>query len=211
MRISKGTYKAAKYACLHFHYSKSVPAPKFIYNVFNDDNEWCGVIIYGLGATPNIAKPFNKIQGECIELVRVALNGKQGHGNTSRALSMTIKALKKEAPYIDLIVSFADVDQNHAGTLYQATNWIYAGTQQAGAQQGFIINGKYIHNKSCHSRHYKQSLEWLRNNVDANAEKFITKGKHKYLYPMNKKTRKEILKLSRPYPKNADVVQQKNA
>ena len=77
MRLEKASYKAIKYACMKFHYAKSVPVNVFGYSVFNDKNEWCGVILYGTGANNNISKQYNLKQGNVIELVRMALNGKQ--------------------------------------------------------------------------------------------------------------------------------------
>ena len=205
MRIAKASYEAAEYACLYFHYAEAVPVCQFAYSIFNDSDEWCGVIIYGSGATPHIASPYDKLPGQVVELERVALNGKQGHGATSKAVSLTIKALAKEAPWIDLIVSYADLDQGHAGTLYQATNWIYQGLTNANQRGAFIINGKRYHPKSVHSKGWKQSVLWLRENVDPEAKEFITKGKHKYLYPMTKQMRKRIEVLSVPYPKKEQI------
>lgn len=37
--------------------------------------------------------------------------------------------------------------------------------------------------------------------IDKNAVEFITKGKRKYLMPMDKKMRKQIEPLRKPYPK----------
>lgn len=201
MRISKGTYEGAKYACRHFHYSKSVPVTQYIYNIWNDKDEWCGVIIYGSGANPSIAEVYDKWAGQVIELERVALNGKQGHGTTSTAVSLSLKMLKKEAPWVDLIVSYADLDQNHMGILYQATNWIYTGLANADTLGAFIVRGQKMHPKSVHSKGWKQSLLWLRENVDPKAQEFITKGKHKYLMPMTKEMRKRIEILKQEYPK----------
>lgn len=50
MRLTKANSKAINYACKNFHYSKSVPAVQYAYNVYNDKDEWCGVILYGGGA-----------------------------------------------------------------------------------------------------------------------------------------------------------------
>lgn len=204
MRISKATKTACDYACKHFHYAKCVPVVKAAYNVWNDEGEWCGVIIYGPGANANIAKPFDKYQGQVIELVRVALNGKQGHGKTSEALAATIKALKKEIPCVDIIVSYADLDQNHTGILYQSTNWIYTGISNEGKRGAFIVNGKKMHQKSVYSKGWKDSVTWLKENIDPNAEEFITKGKNRYIYPLDKKLRKRYLKIAKEYPKRGD-------
>lgn len=201
MRISKATPNACRYACTHFHYSHRTPSIGEAFNVFNDAGEWCGVIIYGGGSAQNIASPYGKWQGQVWELERVALNGKQGHGNTSRAVAMTLKALKKCRPWLDLIVSYADIDQNHKGIIYQATNWVYTGIKNADTVSAFIIHGQKTHRRSCGSKGWVQSLPWLRENVDPNAEAFRTKGQHKYLYPMTDEMRKQIETLRQNYPK----------
>lgn len=202
IRINKATPQGIRYACLHFHYAKKVPSVKQGFNVYNDKNEWCGVICYGVGANLQIAKPYDKWQGQVLELVRVALNGKQGHGNTSAAVAMSLKAMKKMYPWVDLIISYADMDQEHFGTLYQATNWIYTGLKNANTKGGaYIIFGKKMHGRSVAHKGWKQSYLWLKEHVDPNVEEVVTKGKHKYLYPMNKQTRKRIQILSVPYPK----------
>ena len=143
MRLEKASNKAIKYACLNFHYAKSIPVNVFGYSVFNEKNEWCGVILYGNGANNNIATQYRLKQGEVIELVRMALNGKQE--STSKALSISLKLIKKDVPLCKLIVSYADKDQNHIGTIYQATNWVYQCTVNENTIGAFIINGKKTH------------------------------------------------------------------
>jgi hypothetical protein len=213
MRLTRATPQAIKYACLHYHYSKSVPANPVGYNVYNDNDEWCGVILYAVGATPNIGKQYNVPTGGVLELVRVALNGKQEQ--TSKAVSMTLKQLKKDVPQCRLVVSYADCDQHHLGTIYQATNWIYTGTNNKNSRGGWIIHGKKTHPKTIHSRiviingekrHCPQTTEAVRRFFDPEAIEFFTEGKRKYLMPLDKAIRKQILPLSKPYPKNDDWV-----
>ena len=148
MRLTYATPKAIDYACKHFHYAKAVPVNPIGYNVYNDADEWCGVILYGTGATPHIASPYGLKQGQVLELVRVALNGKQSC--TSQAVAMSLKQLHKDCPLCRLVVSYADCDQSHLGTIYQATNWIYTGLSDRGDTY-FLINGKKTHRKSVYS------------------------------------------------------------
>lgn len=213
MRLTRATPQAVKYACLHFHYAKSVPANPVGYNVYNDADEWCGVILYAVGATPNIGSQYGLPTGGVLELVRVALNGKQEH--TSQAVAMSLKQLHKDVPQCRLVVSYADCDQHHLGTIYQATNWIYTGTNNKGNRGGWIIHGKKTHPKSIHSRivtidgkrvHCPQTTEAVRKYFDPDAVEFITQGKRKYLMPMDKKMKKQIAPLAKPYPKNEDWV-----
>ncbi len=199
MRLTIANAKAIKYACLNFHYAKSVPSVQYGFNVYNDDDEWCGVICYGGGATPNIGKPFGLAQGEILELVRVALNGKQK--TTSECVSASLKELHRANPLIQMVISYADIDQEHAGTIYQATNWLYLGRMNENTRSAFVINGKKTHPRTIGSMGGTQSLQWVRENLDKNATEFISKGKHRYIYCFNKKLRKQWLKETLPYPK----------
>ena len=51
-----------------------------------------------------------------------------------------LKQLKKDAPMVRLVVSYADCDQEHLGTIYQATNWIYEGTKNTNDVAAFIVH-----------------------------------------------------------------------
>ena len=201
MRISIATPKAIRYACMNFHYAKAVPAVQYGFNVFNDADEWCGVILYGGGANRNIAKEFGLCSGEILELVRCALNGKQGHGNTSKAVAATMKMLHQINPLVKILISYADLDQDHAGIIYQATNWIYLGKTNTDEVSAYIIDGKKTHRKSVYSKYGRQDFDWILQNVDPNAEKFYTKGKHKYIYCFDKALRKQYQQKALPYPK----------
>lgn len=198
IELRKATANAIRYACLNFHYSKCVPSVSYGYNVYQD-GDWCGVIMFGLGATPNIARPFGLIQGEVLELARVALNGKQSA--TSECVAAALRKLHADAPQIKIVVSFADNDQNHVGTIYQATNWIYLGKYGKGDRSAFIINGKKTHPRTIGSAGGVQSIEWVRKHLDPNAQEFFTKGKEKYIFVFDKRLRKQWLKQAKPYPK----------
>jgi hypothetical protein len=207
MRITVASRQAVRYACLHFHYAKSVPVNTLGYNVYNDNNEWCGVVLFGTGANNNIGNEYNLCQGSVLELVRVALNGKQEH--TSQAVALALKALKKDCPLCRLVVSYADCDQEHLGTIYQATNWLYVGTNmQNTTDSSWIVNGKRYHGriisdwvKSRGGLHGLSREQFIRKYFDSKATQFVTKGKRKYLMPMDKQMRRQLAHLAKPYPK----------
>lgn len=193
--------KAIKYACMNFHYAKCVPIVQYGFNVY-ENGEWCGVILFGSGATKNIATPFGLQQGEVLELVRVALNGKQT--TTSQCVAAALKKLRQMNPILKIVVSYADLDQDHAGTIYQATNWIYLGRVNEGNRGAFIINGKKTHPRSVGAMGGVQSIQWVREHLDPNAVEFFTKGKHKYIFVYDKRMRKEYQKMHQPYPKKTN-------
>lgn len=200
MRIARANTKAINYACKNFHYSKSVPAVQYGYNVYNDNDEWCGVILYGGGANNNMPKSFGKNAGEVLELVRVALNGKQE--TTSKAVAMSLKQLHKDDPLCEMVVSYADNRQNHLGTIYQATNWIYLGKIKTSTPQ-YFLDGNWVHNRTIYGRDKKEELL-------SSLEKREGSHKFKYVFCFNKRERKEYLKIALPYPKEKDLMECKD-
>lgn len=216
MRLEIASYKAIKYACMNFHYAKAVPVNTFGYSVFNKNNEWCGVVLYGTGANNNLATQYKLKQGNVIELVRMALNGKQE--STSKTLAISLKLIKKDLPLVKLVISYADKDQNHKGTIYQATNWFYTGVSMLNTtDSSWIIKGKRYHGRIISDWiKLKGGLnglsrkEFLQKYYDSNAKEYITKGKIKYIYPLDKSLLLLCKSLSKPYPKketNAAIAQ----
>ena len=195
MRLEIASNKAIKYACMNFHYSRAVPNVGLAYNVFNNKNEWCGVICYGVGATNNIASPYNLKQGEVIELLRMALNGKQE--STTKAMAISLKLIKKNAPNVKLIVSYADSEQGHFGTIYQATNWYYTGFS---TDTNLIINGKREHRRTLGSRFGTCSSEKIKL-MGYEVKVLKTKPKWKYIYPLQKSLIPMCKSMSKTYPK----------
>lgn len=200
MILKKASRQAIVYACKRFHYAKSVPANVFGYSVF-ENQEWCGVVLFGTGANNHIAMPYGMVQGEVIELVRVALNGK--HGKTSQAVATALRLLRKDCPLVKVVVSYADLDQDHLGIIYQATNWIYEKTVYKGQTSAFIIEGKKVHLKTLHGKGLPQSIEGIRAKVDPDATVHKAKGKVKYIYPMTPELRQKFQHLHQKYIKNA--------
>lgn len=179
MRLRKATPQEIRYSCLNFHYAKAVPACKWSYSVFNDSGEWCGVIVYSSGASPQIGKPYGLFQGEVLELVRVALNGKQKA--TSEAVSASLRMVRKDARNVKMIVSYADTEQGHLGTIYQATNWKYVGVSKGHAY--YVVKGKRLHSKTVTAKGWRQSEKWLRQNVDSSAKVVCGGGQAQILVP----------------------------
>lgn len=190
MILEKASPSAIKYAVMNWHYSKSVPVVNLGYSVFTDDREFCGVICFGRGATNKIGSPYGLQSGQCIELIRVALNGRQQ--TTSKALSIAMRLVRRDVPLAKMLVSFADTEQDHLGIIYQATNWHYVGMSKAADE--YIVNGRRMHGRSLRAK-YGSHL-----NIDHE----IVKGsvKHRYIYPLDKSLLSLCKKIAMPYPKS---------
>lgn len=190
LKLDYASYEATKYACVNFHYSKTVPAGKLIKIGVWEHGKFIGVVLYGRGANSTLGAPYGLEQTECCELVRIALTAHETP--VSRIVAISFKLLKKVSPGLKLVVSFADTNQNHHGGIYQAGNWIYSG--QSNAADEYLVNGERLHGRSMRAKYGthigKDFIQIVKGSV-----------KHRYLMPLCDLVRKDILKLSKQYPK----------
>lgn len=195
MRLEKASRRAIVYSCKEFHYAKSVPVNPFAFSVFNDQNEWCGCIVYSLGANPRLGLMYHLCNGQFVELTRMALNGKQE--TTGKALSISLKLLRKFCPLVKLVISFADTNQKHVGIIYQATNFIYTGTSKSTPQ--WYVNNRWIHQRMVASLGYAIK--------GAKFPKRPQLDKLRYIFPLDKSLIPLCESMRLPYPKsiNAEI------
>ena len=206
LKVDWATHEAAKYAVLKWHYSKIMPRNKLVKIGVWENGVFVGVVIFGPGASDALGKQHGLEPFEVCELVRIALSS---HSSTvTRIVSLCFNFLKKHCPRIRLVISFADPSQGHHGGIYQAGNWIYTGKTQESDE--YTIHGKKMHGRAVRKtlEKYnipgKNTLERARIFYkDINIE--VGKGisKHRYLMPLDKKMRKQILPLAQPYPKRS--------
>jgi hypothetical protein len=185
LKIDWATHEAAKYACLNWHYSKSLPAGKVVKVGAWENGKFIGVVLFSWGANHNLSKPYELVMTECCELVRVALT--RHVTPVSRIITIAIKLLKKQSQGLRLVISYADTSQGHHGGIYQATNWIYTGTiLQASTAE---YKGKVAHKRTFDSAGIKGYILQP------------AKPKHKYLMPLDAAMHEKIAALAKPYPK----------
>jgi hypothetical protein len=194
------SHEAAKHAVMRWHYSRKMPNSKLVRIGVWEAGRFVGVILYGVGANRHLARPFGLKSTEVCELVRVALAPGRKHP-TSKCVAVSLKLLKRQSPGLRLVVSYADYGQGHVGTIYQAGGWIFLGE----SNQGYLkVNGQVVHPRTIYDRYGKggQSVPWLRANVDPNACRVEMAPKLKYVMPLDKALRRQLVKLAQPYPKS---------
>lgn len=194
MRLEKASLKAINYSCKHYHYSKSVPVNPFAFSVFNNQDEWCGCVLYSAGANNNIGLPYGLRSGQIIELTRMALNGKQE--STSKVLAVSMKILNKHLPLVKMIISFADTKQNHIGIIYQATNFYYTGTVKT--TPDYFFRGRWMRQRQINS------LIGSLSKLPPDTPRRKGADKIRYIYPLDKSLIPLCKSLSKPYPKKCD-------
>ena len=199
LKLDWCSHEAAKHAVMRWHYSRAMPAAKLVRVGVWEDKRFVGVVLYGSGANRHIARPFGLKGTQVCELVRVALAPGREHP-TSRCLGISLRMIRRQSPGLKLIVSYADTKEGHLGTIYQATNWIYLG----GSTQPYLkIKGQIVHPRTVYEWYGPggQKIDWLRANIDPNAERVDMPAKLKYVYCFDKALRAELLKQAKPYPK----------
>lgn len=108
------------------HYSgKVVSNSNLHFGVFLD-GQLHGVMSYG--SSLDKSKIIGLVKGtkwnEFLELNRMAFDSVLPRNSESRAISQSIKLIKKNAPHIKWIISFADGAQCGDGTIYRASNFV---------------------------------------------------------------------------------------
>ena len=111
------------------HYSgKVVPNSTLHFGCFLD-NKLHGVMSFG--ASINKKGTINLVKGtgwnEFIELNRMAFDDYLPKNSESRCISIALKLLKKNAPQIKWVISFADGCQCGDGTIYRASGFKLVG------------------------------------------------------------------------------------
>lgn len=171
---------------MFFHYAKTVPSVSVAFACYEDD-VFIGTVCFGVGANNNLGKKYGLVQGQLMELVRVALNGTQ-KAPTSQYVALAMKLLHKRKPLLKLLVSYADTKQGHKGIIYQATNWLYMGKSYAESAID-PETGEVKHTRSLHSKY--GSIKGF--------ERVKDKPKHTYVYAYEKTMRQELESKAVPF------------
>lgn len=191
--------KAAKHAVMHWHYSKAMPIGKLVrFGVWEDDR-FIGAVMFGRGASPKLGAPFGCDQTQACELVRVALDTHRAP--VTQIVALALDKLARSNPSMRLVISFADPFHNHIGGIYQAGNWLYLGTSAASTE--VMYRGKWFHSRMLRPTGWGTHpvISRLSEQQRATLETRQRPGKHRYGYPLDKAMRRQLTRLSLPYPR----------
>ena len=114
------------------HYSRKVVSNSQLHFGVFLNNELHGVMSYGPSLDKSKIQPLvkNTKWNEFIELNRMAFDDYLPKNSESRCIAYSIKLIKKNAPQIKWIISFADGCQCGDGTIYRASNFKLTGIKR---------------------------------------------------------------------------------
>ena len=189
--IRKIPYKLAMEIVVEKHYLHRKTPCSFSFGLFWEDFLG-GVICYGTPSSSPLRKGICGDAEKCnvIELTRLWIDDICPKNSASFLIGNTIKKVDKE-----IIVSFADTSQDHLGTVYQATNWIYTGL--SAKRTNWTIDGDSRH---CQTLADKYTSKEIRTIYGDRFSLQPRPRKHRYVYFNCTRNRKKELLLKLRYP-----------
>ena len=182
------------------------------HSFFDEEEEkLIGVIVYGDPIGRHSGGSISELldRTEVYELVRLYIHDGYGSNIESWFISQSFKWLKENTD-IKALISYADPKEGHAGTIYQATNWLYQGNSiRPNDLYSFRLeaDGPWIHGRTLANTYKTNDVEKLKKKIGHTFWYRVEPLKHRYVYLLKNK-RKLIKYLKhpiKPYPKVDDI------
>jgi hypothetical protein len=185
-RVDTKTAKAYIHANHYSRGSHNGPSP--CYGLFDGEN-LIGCLMFATPCSENVrASVFGPDHKDSvIELHRLHILDVTPKNTESWMISRCLKLLKKDRPKTRAVLSFADPTQGHVGTIYKACNFLSVGSSSPAMfyvdQEGRLRhprqNGVNIQGWEALERGWTKSLR---------------EGKRRYLYVLDRRDTKYVLK-----------------
>ena len=184
----------------HYSHDTNGIQQRQCFALYNED-KIIGAIIYAIPSMPHTAKKYNPDNpNRCWELRRLCCIDDTPTNTESYFIGQTLRWLRQNTD-VEVVVSYADLEQGHEGVIYKASNFHYLG--QSGGGQVLMVDGKKYHARSLNQKEkpYGRALKRRWDNKDGHkfwdSEQdmhFVkTKPKNIYVYYLSKKAKKKYL------------------
>lgn len=185
------------------HYSgKVVPNSTLHFGCFLD-GKMHGVMSYGNSMDKYKVGATVKDTGwnEFIELNRLAFDEYLPKNSESRCMAISIKLLKKNAPHIKWVISYADGSQCGDGAIYRASGYRLIGIKAN--KQILEWNGKIIAKKTLDNTNYPKinGKYYSRHLLEAGEAKPLDGFQLKYIYFIDRSKEKDLTVPILPFSK----------
>lgn len=175
------------------HYSGNINGciSDFCYALYDTTGEMKGALFYGRMAMANQWKRFSDNPDNVIELRRLCCVDDTPKNTESYFIGKSLRLLESDWMK-GIVVSYADKEYGHNGTIYKASNFTMVG-EVAGAKV-IIYNGKQYHDKAIRTKYKGQLKPFAKRIKDAldsgDAYYKKTAGKYTYIYQLEKNKRR---------------------
>ena len=157
-----------------------------------------GVAVYGQPSPPIQKHAFKDRAFRLYELSRVVVQSKTKNA-ASYLIGNSLKMLERHCA----VISYADMEQNHCGIIYQATNWTYTGSTVS-HDKAYIVDGIRTHPMTLRDRGITDPTRWAKEN---GIETVAPMEKHRYFqFVGDRRQKAEMMsklnyQIIKPYPK----------
>lgn len=232
VKIMPVTSKTARDFVIKHHYTHSLNLCKIAYGIFHkksqefcqeffetDDYELIGAIVYSHPVGRNSANSISQMlkSENVLELVRMVIKDGYGKNIESFCLAESFRRLNTDHPEVKCILTYADSEEGHRGTIYQATGFLYQGDNYVdiALMPNYSVsldgppNYKWIHSRSVYSRWKTHNVDKLKERIGKTFWRKRESGKHRYVKFIcgkieNKRLTKSLKHKALPYIKNTD-------
>lgn len=190
MMVERIDKKTAELFVSQKHYSRT---PSIFWAGFGlvENGMIVGVAVYGQPSPPIQKHAFKDRDFRLYELSRVVVQTKTKNA-ASFLVSHSLQML--ESPCA--VVSYADMERNHCGIIYQATNWIYTGSTVS-HDKLYIVDGKRTHPMTLRDMGITDPTRWAKENGIQTVKPF---EKHRYFFLVGTKVQKRKMLSALAYP-----------
>lgn len=179
------------------HYSgKVVPNSSLHFGAF------LGGMLHGVmsyGASINKKGTMRLVKGtgwnEFLELNRMAFDEMLPKNSESRCIGISLRLLKKHAPHIKWVISFADGTQCGDGTIYRASNFILTDIRKNEALKIDPKTGQKVHTITAYHNMNKDFKNW----------EALEGYQLRYIYFIDKSYRKNLTVPEIPFDKIKEI------
>lgn len=208
------------------HYTHKWSLCQVAYGIFyktDDENEHfsgtddrlIGCVIYGQPVGRSAAASLSDLLSidEVFELTRLYIKDGYGKNIESYSIAQSFKLLNRDFPRIRAIISYADGEQGHAGTIYQATGFLYQGNSSLALMPNYSLSltgppdYNWMHSRSVTSKWGSCNIEHLKKCIGKTFWRKKESTKHRYIiFIGNRKDKRDLQKSLKhpvlPYPKS---------
>ena len=203
-------FSAAKPFVEKWHYSKSVHGLHITqcFGLFKEGNfgfpKMIGAMMYGVPSSMHgqTTSKYGNESGKILELNRLCCIDDTPTNTESYFIGKTLRWLKQNTD-IEVIISYADLEQGHEGVIYKASNFHHLGNNGGG--RVLMVDGKMFHARSMNQKQKPYGRELKRRWENKEGHSFWdseetdmyyqdVKPKNIYVYYLNKKIKKKLLK-----------------
>jgi hypothetical protein len=179
-----------------------------------------GCMVFGQPVGRSAAESISELIkiNEVFELTRLFIHDGYGRNIESYCLTQALKQIKVDFPKIKCILTYADGEQGHKGTIYQACGFSYQGNSALALMPNFSISligppYDWMHSRSAFSAYGSHNIEHLKRRIGNTFWRKKESTKHRYVYLTgNKVEKKKILANLKhpflPYPKSNNYVEE---